>query len=415
MISVSTGYDPYHPLRSETLLNLYHLNTHQMNNNQQLFFLPGPSDAGYEQEVVSDLLGLAGIRVNGTNPWDIRVNDQRFYSNVLTYGSLGLGESYMAGLWESPEPDVTLYKLLTADLEQRAGHSVKLMLYRLGGVLFNGQSLEQVRRDVPRHYDLGNDLFEGMLDERMIYSCAYWQDASTLDEAQEKKLDLICRKLHLEEGQNLLDIGCGWGGLAGYAAEKYGVSVIGITLSEEQARLARERYAHLPVKINLQDYRSLTGQFDRVVSVGMIEHVGYKNYPAYMQAVSRVLKDKGLFLLHGIGSNTSSRRTDPWIDRYIFPNGMMPSMKQITGAAEGLLVMEDWHSFGAYYDQTLLEWRRRFKLAWPGLKAKYGDTFYRMWDYYLCCSAASFRAKKNQLWQIVYSKPGNHTTYTQVR
>ncbi|MCC8426416.1 cyclopropane fatty acyl phospholipid synthase [Mucilaginibacter sp. UR6-11] len=377
--------------------------------------MPDSPRPGYEQQFIGELLAKADIRLNGTEPWDIRVNDHRFYSSVLRDGSLGLGESYMAGFWDSPSPDTTLYKLLSADLETRVGRSLKIMLYRLAGRLFNGQSLKQVRRDVPRHYDLGNDLFAMMLDERMIYSCAYWQGARTLEEAQEKKLDLICRKLHLERGQRLLDIGCGWGGLAGYAAEKYGVEVVGITLSEEQARLARERHAHLPVTICLQDYRNLTGQFDRVVSVGMMEHVGYKNYRRYMQVVHQALKADGLFLLHCIGSDTSVNRTDPWINRYIFPNGMMPSLRQIAAAAEGLWVMEDWHNFGTDYDLTLMEWRRRFNAAWPALKAAYSETFYRMWDYYLCCSAASFRAKKNKLWQMVFSKPGNHRIYTPVR
>lgn len=384
-------------------------------NGDQYFSLPGTTAPGYDEVIICDLLRQAGICVDGTEPWDIQVQDPRFYSMVLRYGSLGLGESYMTGLWSAKNTDMTLYKLLSADLETKFSNNLKLMFYPLWGLFSNAQSLKRVRRDVPRHYDLGNDLFEAMLDKRMVYSCAYWQDSQTLDEAQESKLDLICRKLQLQPGQRLLDIGCGWGGLAGYAAQKYGVKVVGITLSAEQAHLAQERYAHLPVTIRVQDYRTLSGQFDRVVSVGMIEHVGYKNYHSYMETVDQVLKDDGLFLLHCIGSNTSVNHTDPWIDKYIFKNGMMPSMQQIAGAVENLFVMEDWHNFGSYYDQTLMEWHRRFKQAWPTLKAKYGDTFYRMWEYYLCCSAASFRAKKNQLWQIVFSKPDNHITYIPVR
>lgn len=391
------------------------ISVNNMNSREQFNLITSQLPLKHEQKVVCDLLNKAGIHVNGIDPGDILVNDPRFYSIALRDGSIGLGESYMAGFWDSVSLDVTLYKLLTADLENQAEHCVKMILYHIRARLFNGQSVKQVSQDIHRHYDLGNDLFEAMLDKRMIYSCAYWQGAETLEEAQEKKLDLICKKLHLEAGQRLLDIGCGWGGLAGYAAEKYGVEVVGITLSEEQANQAQKRYAHLPVRINVQDYRHLTGRFDRVVSVGMVEHVGYKNYPLYMQAVHRVLKNNGLFLLHGIGSNISVKHTDPWINRYIFPNGMIPSMHQITGAAEGRFVMEDWHNFGAYYDQTLMEWRKRFKQAWPSLRAKYGDNFYRMWDYYLCCSAASFRAKKNQLWQIVFSKLGNPCPYTPVR
>ncbi len=369
----------------------------------------------YEKQFVCDLLSQTGIHLNGSDPSDIQVNDTRFYREVFKNGSLGLGESYMAGFWESRSLDSTLYHLLNSDLEKKVKLSLKIKLYRIIEQFINNQSIKNVRRDIPRHYDLGNDLFEAMLDKRMVYSCAYWKDTLTLEEAQEKKLDLICRKLHLKEGQRILDIGCGWGGFAGYAAEKYGVEVVGITLSKEQADLAQKRYNHLPVKICLQDYRYVTGQFDRVVSVGMIEHVGYKNYSLYMKLVNKLLKNDGLFLLHNIGSNISVNHTDPWIDRYIFRNGMMPSMQQIVAAAEGLFVMEDWHSFGTYYDLTLMEWLKRFKLAWPTLKSCYGDTFYLMWTYYLCCSAASFRAKKNQLWQTVFSKSGSHCSYVPVR
>lgn len=375
-----------------------------------------PVGSCYEQRIVENLLGQAGIHINGPNPWDILVNDDRFYKNVFRNGSLGLGEGYMDGLWDCGSPDTTLYKLLSANLETHMHNRPKTLLYRLYGLMINGQSLSRARKNIRMHYDLGNDLFKQMLDKQMIYSCAYWQGVQTLEQAQEKKLDLICRKLHLEKGQHVLDIGCGWGGFASYAAQKYGVNVVGITLSEEQAALAKQYCSGLPIEIRLQDYRNVEGQFDRVVSVGMMEHVGYKNYYGYMQKIQQLMKDDSLFLLHTIGSGSSVKRSDPWINRYIFPNGMIPSACQITKAAEGRLVMEDWHIFpSCYYDRTLMEWRRRFKYSWPELKARYNKTFYRMWDYYLCCSAASFRAKKNQLWQIVFSKSGNHQSYTAIR
>lgn len=200
------------------------------------YFPPGISLARHKQKLVCDLLARAGINVNGANPWDVQVHDSRFYSSVLSHGSLGLGESYMARCWDSKALDVTLYKLLSANLDTQVGNNWWLMLYRLAGFILNGQSLAKAPGNISRHYDLDNELFASMLDTRMIYSCAYWQDAQTLDAAQEKKLDLICRKLQMESGQRLLDIGCGWGGLAGYAAEKYGVEVVGITLSQQQAR-----------------------------------------------------------------------------------------------------------------------------------------------------------------------------------
>jgi cyclopropane-fatty-acyl-phospholipid synthase len=254
-----------------------------------------------------------------------------------------------------------------------------------------------------------------MLDKQMAYSCGYWRDAGNLDEAQENKLDLICRKLGLQPGTKVLDIGCGWGSLAKYAAEKYKAEVVGITVSQEQVDLARKICGGLPVEIKLMDYRDIRGQFDRIVSVGMIEHVGYKNYRTFMEVTHRCLQGDGLFLLHTIGSNKSRTSVDPWINKYIFPNGMLPSIKQLGSAIEGLFVMEDWHNFSADYDKTLMAWDGRFEDSWEKLKSKYDEGFHRMWRYYLLSCAGSFRARKNQLWQIVLSKRGISGGYQSLR
>jgi cyclopropane-fatty-acyl-phospholipid synthase len=266
-----------------------------------------------------------------------------------------------------------------------------------------------------RHYDLGNDLFRVMLDRRMMYSCALWETADTLDDAQEAKLDLICRKLRLEPGMRVLDIGCGWGGLARYAAESHGVRATGVTVSERQVESAREACAGLPVEILLQDYREIDGRFDRIVSVGMFEHVGGENYRRYMQVVHRCLEEGGLFLLHTIAGNTSVRTVDPWVRTHIFPNSMLPSAAQISTAAEGLFVLEDWHSLGPHYDRTLMAWHANFLAAWGRLSAAYDERFRRMWCYYLLSSAGAFRARSNQLWQIVLSKGGIRGGYRPVR
>lgn len=258
-----------------------------------------------------------------------------------------------------------------------------------------------------RHYNLGNDLFQNMLDKRMNYSCAYWKDASNLDEAQENKLELICKKLYLQPGMRVLDIGCGWGAFAKYAAERYGVEVVGITVSKDQVALGREMCKGLPVEIKLQDYRDVNEKFDRIVSVGMIEHVGYKNYREYFLIAHRNLKDDGLFLLHTISQVRSTKSTDAWIHKYIFPNGMLPSIAQLAKAVENLFVIEDIHNFGADYDKTLMAWYNNFNTNWGKIKDKYGERFYRMWKYFLLSSAGAFRARnKNQLWQIVLSKNG---------
>ncbi len=354
---------------------------------------------------IEELIRPAGIHINGNNSSDVQVHNNHFYWRLLHDGSLGLGESYMEGWWDCDTLDDFLYKLLSAGLEKQIKRNLHLLWLPLKATLFNLQSRSGAIEVAKKHYIIGNDLFKHMLDKYMMYSCAYWDKASNLDEAQEHKLDLICRKLQLSSGMTVLDIGCGWGGFAQYAAEKYQVDVTGIIISSEQADLARKRCTGLPVNIRLQDYKDLHSKYDRIVSIGMFEHVGYKNYPDFMNIVHQNLKDDGIFLLHCIGGNESAITTDPWIDRYIFPNGMIPSAIQITKIIEKQFILQDWHNFGSDYDRTLMEWLKRFKKSWPQLKQRYNERFYRMWEYYLCISAASFRARKNNLWQIVLTRP----------
>jgi cyclopropane-fatty-acyl-phospholipid synthase len=257
-----------------------------------------------------------------------------------------------------------------------------------------------------KHYDLGNRLFEAMLDSRMNYTCGYWKNAKNLDEAQLHKLELTCQKLLLKPGMRMLDIGCGFGALAKYAAENYGVKVVGVTISKEQRDYAQQNCAGLPVEIRFQDYRDVNEKFDRIASLGMFEHVGHLNYRTYMNVANKCLSDDGIFLLHTIGSKVSSVASDEWISKYIFPNGMLPSIPQIGNAAEGLFVMEDWHNFGADYDKTLMAWYANFNHHWDQLKSYYDERFYRMWKYYLLSCAGLFRARYTQLWQIVFTKQG---------
>jgi cyclopropane-fatty-acyl-phospholipid synthase len=249
----------------------------------------------------------------------------------------------------------------------------------------------------------------------MNYSCAYWAAADNLEDAQRHKLDMICRKLELKPGERLLDIGCGWGGLAQHAASHYGVEVFGVTVSREQQALARERCAGLPVEIALMDYRDINDHFDKAVSVGMFEHVGDKNYPGYFDTVADALRDEGLFLLHTIGSSVTRRYTDPWIDKYIFPNGRLPSARRLAEALEGRFLIEDWHNFGQDYDRTLMAWRENFDAAWPRLAQHYDARFYRMWIYYLASTAGFFRARQGQLWQLVLCKHQRRRIYRSVR
>lgn len=358
------------------------------------------------QHRVAELLLEADVIVGGHRPHDLQVHDEHFYSRVIAHGSLGLGESYMDGQWDAVSLDGFLLHLMQAHLDERV-HGWRELADALKARLFNLQAGSGGLEVGKRHYDLGNDLYQAMLGRRLVYSCGYWADAVDLDSAQEAKLDLICRKLRLRPGQRVLDIGCGWGEALEYAATRYGVSGVGITISQEQAEFARQRCAGLPVEIRLQDYRELDESFDAILSVGMFEHVGDKNYRTYFETARRCLKPDGLFLLHTIGSNISRHRTDPWIARYIFPNSMLPSAAQITVANEGLFVLEDWHSFGADYDRTLQAWRANVEAAWPRLDPqRYDERFKRMWRFYLAGSMASFRCRHAQLWQLVLSPNG---------
>jgi len=357
------------------------------------------------RKAVSGAFARAGVEVGGRKPWDVRVRRDRFFPRVFLRGSLGLGESYMDGDWDCDAVDEMVARLFRAESEgQLRGRAYPVQAVR--SRLFNLQNRSRAFNIGRRHYDIGNDLYEKMLDRRMVYSCACWDGARDLDEAQEKKLDLVCRKLKLEPGMKLLDIGCGWGGLACFAAENYGVEVVGITVSQAQADLARERCQGLPVEIRFEDYRNIEGCYDRVVSIGMFEHVGYRNYRTFFRKVREVLACGGLFLLHTIGANRSASCIDPWIDRYIFPDAMLPSPSQIGRAAEGLMVMEDWQNIGRHYDRTLLAWWENCESHWPELAGKYDERFRRMWRFYLLSCAGSFRARRNQVWQIVFSPSG---------
>jgi cyclopropane-fatty-acyl-phospholipid synthase len=318
--------------------------------------------------------------------------------------------------WDCQSIDQLFYKITSAQLDKEAYKNISMLLPYLHAKLTNMQRKSKAFEVGEHHYDAGNDLYEAMLDKRLTYTCGYWKNAKTLDQAQEAKLDLVCRKLMLKPGMTVLDIGCGWGSFAKFAAEKYKVKVVGITVSKEQVALGMKLCKGLPVEIRLQDYRDLNDKFDRIVSLGMFEHVGPKNYRTYMEIAQRCLKDDGLFLLHTIGSSTTSHAGDPWFSKYIFPNGRIPSIKQISTSLEGLFVMEDWHNFGAYYDPTLMAWFKNFDKAWPKLQKKYGDRFYRMWKYYLLSCAGSFRSRARlQLWQVVLSKRGVPGGYVSVR
>jgi cyclopropane-fatty-acyl-phospholipid synthase len=363
------------------------------------------------QAVVQAFLARSGVRVNGPHPWDIRVHRDRFFRRVLAGADLGFGESYMDGDWDCAQVDEMAARLFTAGLHQLVGRpiaSVDNFIARLAVWHTRGRVL----REVAPHYDLGNDLFEAMLDRRyMAYTCAYWRGgATTLEDAQEAKLELICRKLTLQPGMRVLDIGCGWGGFGRYAAERHGVSVLGITLSREQARLGMVRAHGLPVELRVQDYRDVTGKFDRVVSVGCLEHVGHRFHRRFFEAIRDRLSDNGHALVHAIGFCRTQYRVGRFLDRYVFPLVNPPSLKQIGSAIDGLFVLDDLQNIGTDYDRTAMEWFDRFQRAWPELEARYtgllGGRFRRMFEFYLKMSAGFFRSRQAHVWQMVLTPPG---------
>lgn len=364
-----------------------------------------PRTPGFLRRRYARLLASAGIEVNGSRPWDLRVHDERMFGRCLRQGTLGFGDAYVEGWWDAPALDEFFARLIAARLDERAPNFPRF-LAAVRSAFTNLQTRYRARAVAETHYDLGNDLYRAMLGETMTYTCAWWAHAQGLDEAQRAKLDLVCRKLGLERGMRVLDIGSGWGSLARHAAEHYGVRVVGVTISEEQATLARELCAGLDVDIRLQDYRDVQGRFDRIVSLGMFEHVGHKNYRVYMDTARRLLEPGGLFLLHTIGRNDRGAGIDPWITRYIFPNSAIPSLERLVAAVDRLFVVEDLHNIGADYARTLTAWRDNFTRAWPEFAARMPGDFYRRWTYYLNLFIGVFRARGLQVWQLVLSPEG---------
>jgi cyclopropane-fatty-acyl-phospholipid synthase len=353
----------------------------------------------------AELLELAGVRINGSAPTDIQVHDEQLYARVFAHGSLGLGEAYMDGWWDADDLPGLFTRLLRSHLDEHL-KTLDTLIAHFKARFLNLQRGAHAFEIGKVHYDRGNDLFKAMLGKRMVYSCGYWANAANLDDAQEAKLDLVCRKLQLKPGMRVLDIGCGWGEALKFAADRYGVEGVGITVSGEQAALARELCQGRAIDIRLLDYRELNEPFDAIMSIGMFEHVGAKNYREFFEVARRCLKDDGLFLLHNIGTNQAPGRPDPWIEKYIFPNSVIPAASQVAAALEGLFVVEDWHNFGADYDLTLSAWRANFDAAWPTLANRYDERFRRMWHFYLAVSTAVFRSRRDQLWQLTLSPHG---------
>lgn len=360
------------------------------------------------------ILDDAQVPVNTDERMSLRVHNERLWDRILHQRQLGFAESYMDGWWDCDAIDEMLTRLLSIDVLSILKPSLALAGRVAKSSLLNRQTKSRAFKNARHHYNFGNDLYSRMLDSELIYSCGYWKDASNLEEAQRAKLDLICRKLHLEPGMRILDIGSGWGGFLRYATSHYGVTAVGISPAENQIEYARTKSKDLPIEFLQMDYRDLQGSFDRIVSVGMMEHVGPKNLKTFFNKCDELLAPNGVMLHHTISSNISKLVTDPFFDKYIFPGGVLPSLAQISSAIENKFIVEDVHNFGPDYDRTLLEWHKNINSHWSEIP-EYVERFRRMWNYYLLSSAAGFRARNLQLLQMVFRKPVSRDTYVASR
>jgi cyclopropane-fatty-acyl-phospholipid synthase len=359
-----------------------------------------------EKDRIVGLLGEAGISVNGSNPWDIQIHNEAFWTRLFAQGSLGLGEAYMDGWWDADDLAEFFNRVLRGGINEKLRVTPNLLWQVTQAKLLNMQTIARSRRVAEMHYS-ETDAYKASLDKRMTGSCGYWPEGvSNVDEAQEAKLDLVCRKIGLKAGQKVWDIGCGWGAFMGFAAEKYGAHCVGVTVSPDQAAYGRERYKDLPIEFQVKDYRQFEGKTDHIVSMGMFEHVGHRNFRTYFEKARQVIKDDGLFMLHTIGQHYTSETIEPWIEKYIFPGGVIPSMAQIGKAIDGLWTVVDTHNIGPHYDKTLVAWYENFERNWTKRNTPEGERFYRMWKYYLLCCAGGFRAKVLQVWQFVLSPTG---------
>jgi cyclopropane-fatty-acyl-phospholipid synthase len=360
------------------------------------------------KEAIERLATVVGFSLNGDKPTDPQIYNERVYNIFLSRNSLALGESFMAKWWDCADLAGFFSLVLNAKLFVKKNVLSDPRLF-LRTALSNLQRPSKSFEVGEMHYDLGNELYEAMLDKYMVYTSAIWSGVDNLEAAQVQKLERICQKLKLKAGDRVLDIGCGWGGFMKYATQRYGVSCVGLSVSKEQTTLGRQRCEGLPIEFVISDYRDYQNEhkFDHVVSIEMIEAVGPKNLRTYFKKVHELLKPNGNFFLQAIIDLNSTPKADPWIDKYIFRNGVLVSHHQLERETRGLFVFTDLLDVGPDYDPTLMAWWENFDRTFPNLQAdnpKYDEHFYRMWKYYLHSCAALFRTGSSQDYQMLLKK-----------
>ena len=351
---------------------------------------------------------------NGTGQAvSVTFHDPHLPRRIVLSPDMAVGEGYMDGTLTIEGDDV--YGFLSLAIRNVAAQGQPWFRRPLDGLRWFKRRVDQfnpvtrARSNVAHHYDLSGELYDLFLDEDRNYSCAYFRDPGmTLNEAQEAKKHHIAKKLLIEPGMKVLDIGCGWGGMGLTLARDYGAEVTGVTLSEEQHAMANARAEKAGLadraRFELMDYRDVTGQFDRIVSIGMFEHVGVPQYDTFFDTVERRLKPDGIALIHTIGRSRPPGATSPWILKYIFPGGYCPAMSEAAAAVERhALVTTDVEVWRLHYAQTLRKWRERFEANLDRVRALYGDRFYRMWRYYLVASELTFRLDNQVVFQFQMS------------
>jgi len=357
------------------------------------------------------LVGNQTEKEDGSAEVTVRVNNPLFFNRVMGSGNLGMGEAYMAQEFEIEKGN--LQDFLTILLRNRLDKKIKMRPFVLARILLLRfmNALRGRGKNVRRHYDIGDDLFEAYLDSTLTYSCGYVDNPTDdLETLQFNKLERICRKLRLEAGQRLLDIGCGYGGLLIHAARHYDVHGVGVTVSRHQFErgkvLITEKGLSDRIQIELMDFSRISGQYDKVVSVGMLEHVPRAQYSAYFKKIARVLSPQGMGLVHCVGANASKNTHDPFIQKYIFPNSGQPLLSEIAAQLErNALAILDVENFIRHYGYTARCWLDRFKENRPRLDpSKYDGAFLRVWEYFLCCCIAAAFASDSALYQVLFIK-----------
>lgn len=376
------------------------------------------------KKFVEELFSQAGIEVNGSNPWDPQIHNPIAYNMTVGNGLIGAGEAYMRGYWDCEQLEEFFRRAVQVDLAKRMPWNLSTATLVTKARLMNLQLPKRAWEVGRMHYDLPREVWECTLDFAMTGSCAYYRfPDETLDQAQQNKLNLTLKKVGLQKGHSLLDIGVGWAAFSGLSAITYGAKPIGITVSEGQREYIRSRYGDIvDVRVHPWQQTVLEQPVDRIISVEMFEHVGSDNYRKFFQLCRDSITDDGLMLLHTIVGHNPSKHIDPWMDKYIYPGGCIPTLGQITTAVHGLFHVEDVHDIGGHYPATLLAWMANFRRNWDVVKAlgpkRLGmdpEVFCRMWYYHYMASAGGFLSRVISVHQIVLSTNGVPGGYQSIR